>query len=112
MSENLQITCPTFNESLDRFGNLVVDFLPIVEELKLNIGQAFETAEIKISEQVHEYDCELINLENKVTLITKDLNPLLEKLKGLAEMQQLKKKLEEQDEYIKEIQLIREEKIK
>ena len=91
MSENLQITCPTFNESLDRFGNLVVDFLPIVEELKLNIGQAFETAEIKISEQVHEYDCELINLENKVTLITKDLNPLLEKLKGLAEMQQLKK---------------------
>ncbi|HHX7182331.1 hypothetical protein PDJ82_20425 [Bacillus cereus group sp. TH43LC] len=110
LSENLQITCPTFNESLDRFGNLVVDFLPIVEELKLNIGQAFETAEIKISEQVHEYDCELINLENKVTLITKDLNPLLEKLKGLAEMQQLKKKLEEQDEYIKEIQLIREEK--
>ncbi|PFO84728.1 TrlF family AAA-like ATPase [Bacillus cereus] len=110
LSENLQVTCQTFNESLARLNNLAVEFLPILDELKLNIEQAFETAEIKISEQIHGYNEELTEWENKVGLIKKDLNPLLEKLKGVAEIQKLKENLEEQDEYIKRIQLIREEK--
>ncbi|PFY80042.1 TrlF family AAA-like ATPase [Bacillus toyonensis] len=110
LSESLKLKCTTFNESLDRFSNLAVDILPIVEELKLNITQAFNITEMKISEKIHEYDQELTERESKVAFIEQNLEPLLEKLKGVAEIQQLKKNLEEQDEFIREIQCIRDEK--
>ncbi|MFJ8356619.1 TrlF family AAA-like ATPase [Bacillus paramycoides] len=106
-SSNLKIIFESTDEKLTKLNGTDED---ILEELKININQAFETAQEKITEKVQLSNEEIINLDKKVKQITRVLEPLLEKVKGVTEIQQLKERQGEQTSYIKQIQVIEEEK--
>ncbi|KAB2357035.1 TrlF family AAA-like ATPase [Bacillus toyonensis] len=110
LSEHLSVAFELVNDKLKGTISRDDDLAQLIDELRLAISNAFVNAQSQITEKVQQYEIEERKHDEELDEVNQELTPLLEKLRGINEIQSLKVKMEEQDGYIKQIEAIEEEK--